>query len=178
MLYHVSPQQGLTVLEPRVSTHGKAWVYALADEVTALLFGARQDDFDLCIDSLEDGRTEVWECWDGAFLGCYSGKSCSVYQLAEQGFLSGQTSWSPEQVCPHLVPVLGETIVPDLYERLQQEEAAGRVILRRWREDESYQAKIRAHIVDRLERFGILQLPTVPPRIWEHHRAVIESMRP
>ncbi|MDF2588581.1 MAG: hypothetical protein K0S41_2422 [Anaerocolumna sp.] len=44
MLYHVSNIHGLNTLEPKVSTHGKAYVYALEDSVTGLLFGVRQDD--------------------------------------------------------------------------------------------------------------------------------------
>ena len=40
MLYHVSSTQNIKVLEPRVSTHGKAYVYAIENLVTGLLFGA------------------------------------------------------------------------------------------------------------------------------------------
>lgn len=45
ILYHVSSIAGLRVLEPRESSHGKKYVYAIDDLVTGLLFGVRKDDF-------------------------------------------------------------------------------------------------------------------------------------
>lgn len=176
MLYHVSPAAGLTVLEPRVSTHGQPWVYALADEVTALLFGARQDDFDFCIDTNEDGLAEVWECWPGALQGCYGGQRCSVYEISEVGFLSGQTGWSPEWVCPAPVPVLRETPVPDLYARLTAEAARGSLILHRWEDTPDYRARISNHVVDRLIRWNILDHP-IPPRLTAHFGPLIEALQ-
>ena len=47
MLYHVSEKPGLKVLRPHASSHGRAYVYAVDDLVTGLLFGAGHDDFDL-----------------------------------------------------------------------------------------------------------------------------------
>ena len=39
MVYHVSATPGLAVLVPRRSSHGKAFVYAVDNLVTGLLFG-------------------------------------------------------------------------------------------------------------------------------------------
>ena len=55
MLFHVSSTPDIKVLEPRVSTHGKAYVYAIENLVTGLLFGAKKDDFDLIISTDEAG---------------------------------------------------------------------------------------------------------------------------
>ena len=63
VVYHVSPVSGLTLLEPRVSTHGKAFVYAIENPVTALLFGVHQDDFDFCISTDAAGCPELFECY-------------------------------------------------------------------------------------------------------------------
>ena len=49
MLYHVSQHRGLTTLRPQISTHGNAYVYAVDNIVTGLLFGAKKDDFDFFI---------------------------------------------------------------------------------------------------------------------------------
>ncbi len=156
MLYHVSPTAGLTVLEPRASTHGKAWVYATPYLVTGLLFGTRQDDFDLRISTLDDGRTEVCECYPGAFQRVYQGKGCTVYQVSEDGFLQGQTSWSAEWVCPAPVQVKASETVADIHQRLMQEVEQGHMVLRPWAEDAAYKAMITRHVVDRLIRFGAL----------------------
>lgn len=49
MLYHVSQMPGIKILQPRESTHGKKYVYAINNMVTGLLFGAKQDDIDFII---------------------------------------------------------------------------------------------------------------------------------
>ena len=54
MLYHISKIAGLKILKPQVSTHKKAYVYAIENVVTGLLFGAPHDDFDFII-SEENG---------------------------------------------------------------------------------------------------------------------------
>ena len=155
MLYHVSDQQGLKVLEPRVSTHGKAYVYAIENLVTGLLFGTKQDDFDFLLTTYENKRPTVFECYPDAFRTIYQGKGCSVYVLDETGFLRGMTSWSPELVCESSVAVQEEIPVPDLYERLLEEEAAGTLVVRRYEYSDEYRKMIAGHVVDRLIRFGI-----------------------
>ena len=67
MLYHVSEKPGLKVLRPHVSSHGRAYVYAVDDLVTGLLFGAGHDDFDLYLSNDAAGVPTVRECWPGAF---------------------------------------------------------------------------------------------------------------
>ena len=60
MLYHVSPVAGLKTLQPRVSTHGKEYVYAIDNMVTALLFGAKKDDFDFLLYTDEKGTPIIY----------------------------------------------------------------------------------------------------------------------
>ena len=98
MLYHVSEKPGLKVLRPHVSSHGRAYVYAVDDLVTGLLFGAGHDDFDLYLSNDAAGVPTVRECWPGAFQKVYQGKRCSVYEVDEAGFQRGVTSWDPELV--------------------------------------------------------------------------------
>lgn len=81
MLYHVSDTGGIKVLEPKVSSHGKAYVYAIENLVTGLLFGARWDDFDFILDTNDSGISEVYECYPDAFERIYSGRSCYVYEF-------------------------------------------------------------------------------------------------
>ena len=57
MLYHISKIAGLKILKPQVSTHKKAYVYAIENVVTGLLFGAPHDDFDFII-SEENGISQ------------------------------------------------------------------------------------------------------------------------
>lgn len=159
MLYHASPEAGLIRLEPHTSTHGVPYVYAVNDRITALLFGAKQDDFDFCISTHETGIPLVWECYPGALEIRYQGQGCSLYRVAREGFLSGQTGWNAELVCPRPVPVLQETRIPDLLQALLAAEADGSLILRRFSEDPEYKKRIAAHVVDRFVRFSLFDKP-------------------
>lgn len=174
MLYHVSPTPGLTVLEPRISTHGQSWVYAVADRPTALLFGAKQDDFDFCIDT-EDGHPVVWECYPGALESCYGGKTCSVYEVAEAGFLSGQTGWDAELVNPAPVPVLQETRVSNLLEALEQAEREGQMTVHRYEDTPEYRRFVSEHVVDRLVRFDCIH--TTEERLVKHYGGLLQLLR-
>lgn len=175
MLYHASALPGLHTLLPHPSTHQTAWVYALSSPAAALLFGAPHDDFDLLID-VEADTAQVWECWPGAFTAAFRGKSCSLYQVAEDGFLSGQTGWAPEWVSAQAVSVVQETPVPDLYTALQDEQAAGRLYLHLWEDSSDYKGLISRHILDRLIRCDILDGP-VSPRLQQHFGLLIDGLR-
>ncbi len=155
MLYHVSPVKGLKTLKPSVSTHKKAYVYAIENRITGLLFGAKKDDFDFIINTDELGIPDVYECYPGAFQSVYQGKSCSIYQVEEEGFLRGMTSWSVELVCEREVAVAGEIEVEDLYERLLEEEKKGSLRMHRYEYTDEYRERIASHVVDRLIRFQV-----------------------
>ena len=178
-VYHVSAYAGLTTLKPSVSTHGKAYVYAVEDITTGLLFGAEQDDFDFIISTLEDGRTEVCECYEGAFEKRFGGKACSVYTLSDEGFLRGRTNWSAELVCENEVAVLSEERVDDLYSRLLEEVERGVLVLRRYSSDEEYRHRVAWHIVDRLIRFDIdieHCLERGDRRFREHYAGIVRAL--
>ena len=179
MLYHVSPTAGLKVLVPKVSTHGAAYVYAIENMVTGLLFGVKQDDFDFIISTDDEDRPIICECYPDAFRAIYQGRACSVYEVDEAGFERGRTSWEPELVCGHEVPVRQEIAVPDLYERLLADEAQGRLVIRRYERDAGYRKLVAAHVVDRLIRFGIdlNHAAESDPRFATHYKGVIELLR-
>lgn len=177
MVYHISETSGITVLIPKVSTHKTAYVYAVEDLVTGLLFGAKHDDFDLRISTDEDGIPHVYECYPQAFRHIYEGRGCSVYELPEDGFLRGMTSWSPELVAEKEVAVQRETPVPDLYRRLLEEEEKGNLVIHRYQDSLAYKRMIAGHIVDRIIRFGILDGDWEgDSRFATHYRPLIEAL--
>lgn len=176
MLYHVSRTPGLKILQPHLSSHGKAYVYTIEDLVTGLLFGAKMDDFDFIIDNAEDGTPRICECYPGALETVYQGRRCSVYEVEEAGFLRGQTSWVPELVCEDEVPVVDETVVGDLYLRLLEEEHGGRLVI--WRYESGHRRKIAAHVVDRIFRFGLdlNTLPQTDERFATHYKEIVQAL--
>lgn len=174
MLYHVSPVQGIKQLQPHSSTHGKAWVYAIRDRTTGLLFGVKQDDFDFCI-SVENDVPVLRECYPGALEACYAGKACSVYEVEEEGFLNGQTDWEPEMVNPSPVGVAREEYVPDLLTELQREERNGHLVIVRYTDTAAYRQMISAHIVDRLVRFNCIH--TKDERLVRNYGAILALLQ-
>lgn len=91
MLYHISQTAGIKVLQPRVSTHQKAYVYAVENLTTGLLFGAPHDDLDFII--REEGNVPtLMECYPDALSIKFTGKACSIYEVPEAGFLRNQTA--------------------------------------------------------------------------------------
>ena len=78
-LYHVSHVADLKVLEPRVSTHGKRYVYATKNLVVALLFGSHKSMGDL--DGTYGGGSKgitpyFYEAFPGAFKRRFEETSC------------------------------------------------------------------------------------------------------
>jgi len=177
MLYHVSATPGIKVLEPRVSTHGKAYVYAIENLITGLLFGAPKDDFDFLISTNESGFPTCFECYPGAFELKYKGRSCSIYELAEDGFLRGMTSWSPELVCETAVPVQKETFVPDLYERLLEEEKQGNLCIRQFENSAEYKQFIAGFIVKRLIQGDTLKYAATDKRFQTYYKGIVDALQ-
>lgn len=174
MLYHISKTTGLKILKPQVSTHKKPYVYAIKNVVTGLLFGAQHDDFDFII-SEENGIPFIMECYSGVFQSIFKDKACSIYEINDEGFLCGMTSWSPELVSENEVTVVREIPVSNLYLRLLDEEAKGNLIIRRYEDNADYKRVISEHIVDRLIRFDAVY--TENERLKKHYGRLIDALQ-
>ena len=155
MLYHVSKTSDLKIIEPRKSTHKIPYVYAIENVDTALLFGAKKDDFDFILNEI-DGKPVVYECYKDAFKEIYSNKSCSIYELDDEGFMKGKTSWEPELVSEHPTVVFREIKIDNLYDYLMEEVKADNIILNLYKSSKEYKSMISNHILDRIIRFEVL----------------------
>ena len=156
MLYHASQQAGIKELVPKISTHGKSYVYALNSRLTALLFGSPKDDFDILIDEA-DGKPVIHECYPNALKKVYSGKSCSIYEVREDGFLSGQTGWDSELVCERSVPVAAEERIKNIYDEIVDAVQSGACIFHAYSKDAGYQDFLRDELSERIRSFGITE---------------------
>lgn len=174
-LYHISKITGIKVLKPQISTHKKAYVYATDDLVTGLLFGAPHDDFDFII-SEESGIPAIYECYQNAFDIVFCEKSCSVYEVSDEGFERGKTSWDKEFVCENDVPVMNEIFIGSLYSHLLSEESAGNLLIHRFENTDMYKKIISEHIVDRLIRFNVLD-GEISEKIQYHYGEIITSLK-
>lgn len=177
MVYHVSATHGLTKLIPKISTHRKPYVYAVENKTTALLFGAKHDDFDFIISTDSKGLPHIYECYPNVFQAIFSGVSCSVYELPSDSFFKGKTNWDAELVSETEVFVQKERYVPDLYESLLRESDLGNLAIHFYQADPDYRKMISEHIVDRMIRFDLLEKDwKSDSRFTTHYAALINGL--
>ena len=78
-VYHGSPVNGLTHLEPRRSTHGNNWVYATNNRAIAIIHSQKWSDY-IFNESISDGeQLELTERLLDAFEEVYKGKPSYLY---------------------------------------------------------------------------------------------------
>lgn len=154
ILYHASHIPNLTLLHPHKSTHGESYVYAINSRLTSILFGAKKDDFDLIIDE-ENNIPILWECYPDALKTIYSQKSCSLYYVSKDGFLSGKTSWDAELVNPDVVPVICEEQIEDIYQELLNAQKRQKCIIHSYSNLESYKNFLKEELSERILLYGL-----------------------
>lgn len=156
--YHVSTLGGLNVLEPRVSTHGKAYVYATSNLELSLLFGSKKSygDFD-GIYGTKNGKPFFYEAYVGAFKRRFENESCYIYEVPIENFEHGKTNFKAEVVSEKPVKVLSCTKVDDLHKFLLRLVSENKIELKEFQDTKAYKDMINHHISDRLIRYDTLQ---------------------
>ena len=129
-VYHCSPVQGLTLITPRISTHGQSWVYATGNEVMSSVFLGREGGDFTCGTGTLNGMPYVIERFEGAIELRYGSKRGSLYVLPGQGFGAGRTTWSHDLVSEEAVAPLREIKVHDAKDHLLRLAAEGRLIVK------------------------------------------------
>lgn len=112
VVFHGSPDHGITELTPRPSTHGRPWVYATP--LIAVAAVQLQPGGDLsCSHGLRNDQVYMYERWPGAMCARYAGKGGALYELPAHTFRAGCTSFSAELVSEVPVRVLREHYIGD-----------------------------------------------------------------
>lgn len=159
-LYHVSHVEGLKVLEPKVSTHGKGYVYATKNLTVALLFGSFKSMGDL--DGMYGGGAEkrkpfFYEGFPGAFKRRFDDTSCYIYEVDPTDFEERKTSYNAEVVSEKPVKVLKCTKVENLEQALINLSKKGKLDLKFFEKDNlEYVEMMEEYIKERIARYGIL----------------------
>ena len=129
-VYHCSPVQGLTLISPRVSTHGQNWVYVTGNMVMSSVFLGREGgDFTYATGTL-DGTPYVAERFEGASDCRYEGIRGSLYTFPGHSFMEGRTTWSHDLVSGEAVTPFRETRVDNAKDYLLRLAAEGRLIVK------------------------------------------------
>ena len=130
--YHCSPTAGLTILRPgKPKTFDKpARVYMTTLLPMALMYSVR--NFEYTYGYTKDGQIYYEEYFANALETLYRGKSASLYLCVPAAV---ETTQIPnEAVSTQDVPILSETIIPDAYEALLEQERLGTLVIRRYHE--------------------------------------------
>jgi hypothetical protein len=130
-VFHASKISGLQRLEPRVSTHGKAWIYAARGQLTASMFLGKHSDFILG-SGYEGEHPYIFERFVGAFERAKRGKGGSIYVLPGESFRAGLTSFTAEVVSEETLEPLREIVVPDAAEPLLKYKREGQLDIYRF----------------------------------------------
>ena len=131
-VYHGSPAEGLTFLEPRKSTHGKSWVYATKNKAIAIIHSQKWNDYIFNESFHSERQLELTERLPNAFEEIYKGKKSYLYYLDSANFLEGQTSFTAEVVSEKRERVIKCEIIEDTYMKICEMEANKEVILYRY----------------------------------------------
>lgn len=118
ILYHGSKLAGLRTLKPRVSSHGKAFVYASDNPLIALFFLGNWNDFMLNLAYGDDSTLELTERFPGAVRQVFEGATGFLYTVPGDTFTSGETRFEGERVSRQTVPVIGCQKIDSVYENL------------------------------------------------------------
>lgn len=156
-LYHVSTVPNLKLLEPRVSTHGKAYVYATTNLEFALFFRGTESagDFDGMY-GIKDGIPFFYEAYKGALQRRFEGAKCYIYEVDPSTFEKNKTSFKGEVVSEKPVNIISCKEIDDLYQHLLMLNKNGKMQLHFYEDTKEYKKMIKNHISDGIISFGIL----------------------
>ena len=143
----------LEQLDPHVSTHGEAWVYAAKSQITSLLFGSSKSNGDLDgIITMKDGKICFKEAYEGAFKERFGGARCMLYEVDSSTFEEGRTSFDGEVVSSKPAKILSKRKVTNIQEELMAAIERGEFELVTYKKDDpAYVSEIEAHIIDRMK---------------------------
>lgn len=157
-LFHVSTVPNLKILEPHISTHGKAYVYATINLEFALFFGSKKSMGDLDGKyGIKDNIPFFYEAYEGAFKRRFENATCYVYEVDPSTFKEGKTSFKGEVVSELPVKVLSCIKIDNLYKYLLKLNAEDKIDLQFFNNTKEYTEMIDNHITDRIKGFGILK---------------------
>ena len=130
--YHCSPAAGLTLLRPGKP---KAFdkpprVYMTTLLPMALMYSVQ--NYEYTYGYTKDGQIHFDEYFPNELEILYRGKSANLYVCAPAAV---ETTQIPnEAVSTQDVPILSETVIPDAYEALLEQERLGTLVIRRYHE--------------------------------------------
>lgn len=175
-VYHASEVSGLTKLEPRVSTHGESWVYAMEKSEYALMFLGNHSDLINQI-GFVDGVAQIVERFPGALEYGYKDVVGSVYKLDAKDFKAGMTSFNAELVCDHVCAVQEEIEIQNALERILELESDGRIIIYRYPSLPAWMPNDKSDLIEKVVRWAQKPGSTILKRVEELHPDILDVVK-
>lgn len=178
--YHCSQTAGLTVLRPgKPKTFDKpARVYMTTLLPMALMYSVR--NYEYTYGYTKDGQIHFDEYFPNELELLYRGKCAYLYTCAPE---TVETTQIPnEAASTQDVPILSETVIPDAYNALLEQERLGTLVIRRYHELPDRMLEwIRKAEADVIRKHDLLNNPgPMADYYWEHYpqswQDVLESV--
>jgi len=115
-VFHGSPERGLSLLAPRVSTHGESWIYATPFIEVACSYLSKWDDLDFAQIHWY-GEFHLVERYPGAFEQIFPKGQGSIYCLPPEKFSSFNYM---EAVCKEAVVPLKEIVIENSWDYIRE----------------------------------------------------------
>lgn len=113
MVYHGSQNPNIEILEPKVSSHGKAYVYGSVNKAVALLFLARWNDYIFRVGYDED-QLYLVENFQGAFQEIFKDVKGYLYEVEPSTFCQKKELWRGEVVSDKPVKIISKEVIEDI----------------------------------------------------------------
>ena len=150
-VYHGSPEGGLSVLRPTVSTHLKSYVYATTNPAIALAFTAKgHGDLDSDL-RIVDGKVVLTERREGA-LDVYK-RGGYLYTLDATNFKHQEGLWSGEVVSESEEKILSCEFIPNILEKMNEYVQRGELVIYRYPEKPEFIPKDDSDLIEKYIRF-------------------------
>lgn len=118
-VYHGSQNPNIEILEPKVSSHGKAYVYGSVNEAVALLFLARWNDYIFRM-GYDEEQLYLVENFHGAFQEVFKDVKGYLYEVEGENFSQRKELWRGEVVSEKPVKVLSRRAIQDISSVLKE----------------------------------------------------------
>jgi hypothetical protein len=173
--YHASKNQGLKTIEPRTSTHGVSWVYAMEKPEYCMMFLGNSSDI-IIQTGFTDGLPYLAERFLGALEYAYKDKEGSIYTLDGVDFKTGMTTFNHELVCDHACEVLEERKIEDALTEILQLESEGKLKIYRHLHLPPWMPADKSDLVEKVVEWTKNSGGAIPEAIKEFHPDILDEI--
>ena len=174
-VYHSSKTPGLKIIEPRVSTHGNSWIYAMEKPEDCLMFLGNHGDT-INQTGFTNEVPYIAERFNGAFQYAYKDKTGSIYTLDGLDFKVGMTTFTHEFVCDHSCKVIEEKKIENALKDILQLELEGKIKIYRYPDLPSWIPADKSDLVEKVVEWAQTPGSTIMEAVKKFHPDILDEV--